>query len=89
MTRLAMAFIHGDNATAMTTYNKGKGKAPAPPPMIAAAPPVEEASVEIDDKKKNRELTSKSRLKMPLTTAKDVGLKAVKDKMNKPKNRKY
>lgn len=87
MTRLMMAMIHGDNLEAMTTFNKGKGKAPTPPPMIAPAPPVEEASVEIDDNKKKRALTSKSRLKMPIMNAANVGLKGTVKKTGSVKGK--
>jgi len=75
MTRLKMALIHGDNLFAAVALNKGKGgSAPTPPPMIAPAPPVEEASVEIDPLKDKRVRTGKSSLKMPLVT-KNTGLK--------------
>lgn len=76
MTRLMMALIHGDNAVASTTMNKGKSvQAPETPPMIAPAPPVEEASVEIDPTKKNKIRTGKSSLKMPLKSSSNTGLK--------------
>ena len=75
MTRLAMALIHGENPVACTTFHKGKGKGPAQTPMVAPAPPVEEASVEIEDSKKKKARTGKSTLKMPLRSSKDTGLK--------------
>lgn len=74
MTRLMMALIHGDNIEAMTTFNKGKGKAPEAPPMIAPKPPIEEASVELDNKDKKRK-TGKASLKMPIASATNTGLK--------------
>ena len=73
MTRLMKALLSGNNLHAATTFNKGKG-ASTPPPMIAPAPPVEEASVELDATGKKKARTGKSTLKMPLR-AKDTGLK--------------
>lgn len=75
MTRFAMALIHGDNVLAMTTYNKGKGKVPEAPPMIAPKPPVEEASVEIEKNQDRKKRTGKASLKMPLAKATNTGLK--------------
>ena len=69
------ALIHGDNATAYTTFNGGGKSAPTPPPMVAPAPPVEEASVELDEEgKRTRARTAKSSLKMPLVST-NTGLK--------------
>ena len=58
------------------TYNGGKGGgAPTPPPMVAPAAPVEEASVEIDDEQDKKLKTSKKSLKIPLAENIDTGLK--------------
>lgn len=61
---------------------KGGSSAPAPlptpPPMVAPKPPVEEASVELDDpKKRKRQRTGKSSLKgtLPFAIGKKIGLK--------------
>ncbi len=70
------AVLAGENVHALTTFNGGgsKGSVPKPPPMIAPAPPVEEASVELESQKKKRARTGKSTLKMPLKPS-NTGLK--------------
>lgn len=55
--------------------NKKDAPAPTVEPMIAPTPPIEEASVEIDDKTKKKVRTGKSSLKMPLSTSANTGLK--------------
>ena len=75
MTRLAKALLDGGDLFASTTFHKGKGKGPVQPPMVAPTPPVEEASVEIEDSKKKKARTGKSALKMPLRSSKNTGLK--------------
>jgi hypothetical protein len=60
------------------TYNGGggKGSAPAAQPMINPTPPVEEASVEIEDDATKKKLdTSKKQLKIPLAETQNTGLK--------------
>ena len=56
---------------------KGGGKgSSAPAPIIEPTPPVEEASVEIDEEdKKNKASTSKSALKVPMEISEKAGLK--------------
>lgn len=55
--------------------NKKDQQAPEAAPMIAPKPPVEEASVQIEDPKKKKVKTGKASLKMPLSTSQDTGLK--------------
>lgn len=55
---------------------KKSPKMPEPQPMVAPSAPVEEASVEIEENDKKKKLkTGKSSLKMPITMAKNTGLK--------------
>lgn len=60
------------------TYNGGgKGGVTAAAPIVNPTPPVEEASIEIDDDEimDDKLKTSKDSLKIPLANAKDTGLK--------------
>lgn len=53
----------------------GKGSY-SPPPAVNPTPPVEEASVAIDETdKKNKLVTGKNELKVPLAETADTGLK--------------
>jgi hypothetical protein len=57
-------------------HKGGKGGAPAPMPLVAPAAPIEEASVEIEDRDKKAALkSSKSSLKLPLANTDTTGLK--------------
>lgn len=55
----------------------GKGSRPSAPPqkIVAPTPPVEEASVELDDESKKRKPTSKGNLKIPLAEADTAGIR--------------
>ena len=56
----------------------GKGAVPEPAPLVQPTPPVEEASVEIEDsdeEKLSKIRTGKGSLKLPLADTKTTGLK--------------
>lgn len=77
MHRMMRSIVLGEEPQ---VFYKGKGKAPAPPPMIAPAPPVEEASIELEsDKEKIARNTGKSELKMPIAKV-TTGLKTAVEK---------
>ena len=62
-----------DENETLDCFKGGKGSY-TPPPSIAPAPPVEEASVAIEDENKMTPNTSKAKLKVPLTTTETTGL---------------
>lgn len=75
MNKLIRAMADGLSPEDVLVYKGGKGT-PPPTTAVAPTPPVEEASLEIEDPDKKKKLeTGKSSLKMPMAPAKDTGLK--------------
>ena len=59
-------------------YGGGKGasyQAPEPQPIVSPTPPIEEASVELDEEEKEKKTNSgKGQLKVPLSVGEKAGL---------------
>ena len=64
-------------------YGGGKGggvkyEAPEPQPIVSPTPPIEEASVELDEEEKEKKTNSgKGQLKVPLSVGEKAGLNTV------------